>query len=213
LNYGADATDAKWRSEHDTANSKFILAENLDGGTVLLEYDETAGEFVSRGPVNMDGNDISNAGSIDAQSLNTDLANINDYSATLEKTTDQSISSGADVTVDWDNQTLDTNIYTFNIASDTLDVLEDGDYRVNAHARLIGGSDQDLMQIKVFVNGNLKKIWEVKSSGTQGSPSGSAILKGLSANDTIRIDVRDNNSNATLDGIASLGYVDVTKEA
>jgi hypothetical protein len=64
LNYGADAADAKWRSEHDTTNGKFIIAEDIDGGTVLLEYDESAGEFVSRGPVNMNGNAIESVSQI-----------------------------------------------------------------------------------------------------------------------------------------------------
>jgi len=58
LNWGADATDAKWRSEHDTANSRFVVAEDLDGGTVVLEIDETAGEVVSRYPVNLSGNNL-----------------------------------------------------------------------------------------------------------------------------------------------------------
>ncbi|AGC34574.1 virion component [Haloarcula sinaiiensis tailed virus 1] len=64
LNWGSDATDAKWRSEHDTANGKFIIAEDTDGGTVLLEYDESASEFVSRGPVNMNGNAIESVSQI-----------------------------------------------------------------------------------------------------------------------------------------------------
>jgi hypothetical protein len=72
INFGADATDAKWRTEHDTANSKFILAEDLDGSTVLLEYDETASEWVARGPVNLDGNDLSNVGTVSASAVNTD---------------------------------------------------------------------------------------------------------------------------------------------
>jgi len=188
LNFGVDG------------NGDPVITDPQNSDEVIATYDRSAGEWVIGG-LTVNG------------AVSTDQADINDYSATLEKTTDQSITSGTDVTVDWDNQTLDTNIYTFNTGLDTLDVLEDGDYRVNAHARLTGGSDQDLMQIKVFVNGNLKKIWEVKSSGTQGSPSGSSLLKGLSANDKIRIDVRDNNSGATLDGIASLAYADVTKEA
>jgi len=58
LNWGADATDAKWRSEHDTTNSRFVVAEDLDGGTVVLEIDETAGEVVSRYPVNLSGNNL-----------------------------------------------------------------------------------------------------------------------------------------------------------
>jgi hypothetical protein len=72
LNWGADATDAQYRTGDDAANNRFILAEDLDGGTILLEYDETASEWVSRGPVNMSGNDVLNVGTLSATAVNTE---------------------------------------------------------------------------------------------------------------------------------------------
>jgi len=70
INWGDDAADARYRTQ-DTSSTggDFVLAEDLDGGTVLLEYDYSASEWVSRGPVNLSGNDITNAGSITADSL------------------------------------------------------------------------------------------------------------------------------------------------
>jgi len=70
IHFGDDAADARYRIQ-DTSSTggDFVLAEDLDGGTVLLEYDYSASEWVSRGPVNLSGNDITNAGAITADSL------------------------------------------------------------------------------------------------------------------------------------------------
>jgi len=70
IHFGDDAADARYRIQ-DTSSTggDLVLAEDLDGGTVLLEYDYSASEWVSRGPVNLDGNDITNAGSISADTL------------------------------------------------------------------------------------------------------------------------------------------------
>jgi hypothetical protein len=66
ITYGADATDATYRSgDADPAGGgNFVVAEDLDGSTVLLEWDGTT--WQSRGPVEMNGNDITGAGSITA---------------------------------------------------------------------------------------------------------------------------------------------------
>jgi len=70
INWGDDAADARYRTQ-DTSSTggDFVVAEDLDGGTVLLEYDYSESEWVSRGAVNLSGNDITNAGSITADTL------------------------------------------------------------------------------------------------------------------------------------------------
>jgi hypothetical protein len=70
IHFGDDEADARYRIQ-DTSSTggDLVLAEDLDGGTVLLEYDYSASEWVSRGPVNLSGNDITNAGSISADTL------------------------------------------------------------------------------------------------------------------------------------------------
>jgi len=73
IHFGDSETDARYRIQ-DTSSTggDFVLAEDLDGGTVLLEYDYSASEWVSRGPVNLNGNDITNAGSVSADTLEAD---------------------------------------------------------------------------------------------------------------------------------------------
>lgn len=70
--FGADATDAQFRTGDDPAEDRFVVAEDTDSGTILLEWDDAVGEWVSRGPVNMSGNDVTNVGALDATSITTD---------------------------------------------------------------------------------------------------------------------------------------------
>jgi len=65
--FGSSEADAQYRLGDDDADNRFVLAEDTDGGTILLEYDETASEWVSRGPVNMSGNDITNVGALSTE--------------------------------------------------------------------------------------------------------------------------------------------------
>jgi len=58
INWGADATDATYRTGDDDANNRFIVVEDLDAGLVISEYDEATGDLVRRAPIDMVGNDI-----------------------------------------------------------------------------------------------------------------------------------------------------------
>lgn len=57
-------------------NGRVVLAEDTTGGTVLLEYDESAnsgaGGWISRGPVDLSSNDLSGVGALTASSVRTD---------------------------------------------------------------------------------------------------------------------------------------------
>jgi len=104
LNWGADATDAQYRTGDDDASNRFVVAEDTDAGTILLEYDESAGEWVSRGPVNLSGNDLSNVGVIDAAAVYTDEVSNSDYNETVQSfsgsgTFDVDLSAGNVVSV------------------------------------------------------------------------------------------------------------------
>lgn len=84
INWGADATDAKYRTEDTGTPGDFIVAEDTDGNTVLLKYDDTAGEWVYGGPVNMDGADISNVGQLSSTSVSTEELILGDTVKTVE---------------------------------------------------------------------------------------------------------------------------------
>jgi len=108
LNWGADATDAQYRTGDDAANNRFVLAEDLDGGTILLEYDETASEWVSRGPVNLSGNDVSNVGTLSATAVNT-----------------ESLVIGGKLYEEDDNSPINSNqdSFTYDLSTDSREVI------------------------------------------------------------------------------------------
>jgi len=75
INWGDGEADAKYITEDTGTPGDFVVAEDTDGNTVLLKYDDTAGEWVYGGPVNMGGSDISNVGQLSSTSVNTDKVN------------------------------------------------------------------------------------------------------------------------------------------
>jgi parallel beta-helix repeat protein len=89
INWGGDSSTAPFSSRLDEANGDLILAEDNSGGTVLLEYDGSTWQY--RGPVELNGNDISGvgaltatdatvSGTVDAGAVNTGRVN-SDYTA------------------------------------------------------------------------------------------------------------------------------------
>jgi len=101
INWGPDEATAQYQTGEDQATGNFVVANDTDGGTILLEYDETAGEWVSRGPVNMSGNDVSNVGTLSATAVDTDEALINSNQLYLQGSEPSSPSTG-DVWIDND---------------------------------------------------------------------------------------------------------------
>jgi hypothetical protein len=64
INWGGDSSTAPFSSRLDEANVDLILAEDNNGNTVLLEWDGTTWQY--RGPVEMNGEDISGVGTLTA---------------------------------------------------------------------------------------------------------------------------------------------------
>ena len=67
---------ARYRTQDDDpTGGDYVVAETLDANgdpvDVLLRWDDTAGEWVSGGPVNMNGSDVTNVGALDADSVST----------------------------------------------------------------------------------------------------------------------------------------------
>ena len=69
INWDGDAASAPFRSRYDEASGNLILAET-DTGTGLFEWDGSAWQF--RGPVEMNGEDVSGIGTLTATSGNFD---------------------------------------------------------------------------------------------------------------------------------------------
>ena len=88
INWDGDAASAPFKSRFDDASGNLILAET-DTGTALFEWDGSAWQF--RGPVEMNGEDVSGIGSLTAtngnfDSVNTDELNSKEATVTTDDT-------------------------------------------------------------------------------------------------------------------------------
>ena len=87
INWNGDAESAPFKSRFDDESENLILAET-DTGTALFEWDGSAWQF--RGPVEMNGEDVSGIESLTATSGNFDSVNTGSLSTNLESGSDLS---------------------------------------------------------------------------------------------------------------------------
>jgi hypothetical protein len=160
--------------------------------------------------------DLTVPGTLTTEAVDTEFLHINDYSAELTKTNDQSINADNNTTLDWGSQDLDTDLYSYDTSTDGLTVLESGDYLIQSAVLTTGTTDGTEVGIFVNVNGNTNiRVREVVPGGTSSQQSlqiGGA-LKGLSANDTITIAVRFRGDSGTIVGSSFFDYATVVKGA
>jgi len=100
LNWGADGTEATYRTQDTDAASgggNFVVVEDIVAGTVLLEYD-TASGWQARASLDLNNNDLSGVGALnasnvtvantvdctDVQSSSVDTGSVNFTSANLD---------------------------------------------------------------------------------------------------------------------------------
>lgn len=96
INWDGDAESAPFRSRYDEASGNLILAET-DTGTGLFEWDGSAWQF--RGPVEMNGEDVSGIESLTAASGNFDSVNT-DEAQTDDRFTPPSVPTEDDLPTD-----------------------------------------------------------------------------------------------------------------
>ena len=120
INWNGDAESAPFKSRFDDESENLILAET-DTGTGLFEWDGSAWQF--RGPVEMNGEDVSGIGSLTATSGNFD--SVNTESATVtEQLGIELDESQDDRLIKWTGPTIHNQIVEFNYASYNAEVDE-----------------------------------------------------------------------------------------
>lgn len=122
LNFGADETAARWQVEDAGDGSNFVLARDLDGAVVLLEYDVTASEWVVRGPVDLDGNDLQNVGTLSNDNYvepQVTASASTSYSADLTAGNYHKVTLTGDVSIDVTNaDATETNSVVVHLVQD-----------------------------------------------------------------------------------------------
>jgi len=120
INFG-DPADAgtKYRTQDDdpAGGGNFVVAEDLDGNTVLLQWNPTAGQWEYGGPVDMGGNDLSNVGTISATALEAGEADIKRLKQiNFEDSSD--IANNRDFDVEYQNTSGETMLVVVTIQTD-----------------------------------------------------------------------------------------------
>lgn len=204
INWGADATDARYRTEDTGDGANFVVAEDLDGATVLLEWDTsvTPSEWKVRGPVEMNSNDVSGVGTLTANSVETDqatVANETYVEAYLSSNTDQ-LSSGT-FHVMTDTEDADLRGELANGSDFTPD--KSGLYVLHLSGGLYDASDGDRVKVQLEDSGGARvknskfdTVW--KSGGTNNLEL--TTMVDLTAGETYTPTVKDNDSSFKLNG-------------
>lgn len=204
LNFGADETDARWQMEDAGDGGNFVLARDLDGATVLLEYDATASEWVSRGPVNMDGNDLSNVGEVSSTAVSTEKIDIGNAAGSASLSSNQTISSGAATKVNLDTVDIeDADAVDVQTSNNRLQLQMDGTYLLTGFVRWDGGSfsSGDITQSLIRVNGTnvVRKLHRM--GGAVDASYQATIVQQISSNDVVELFVFQNSgSDQTISG-------------
>jgi len=182
--WGPTPTDAQYRTGDTEGDTNFVVAEDTDAGTVLLEWDDTANEWVSRGPVNMSGNDITNAGAITSDSVSTGGVVNNQYSDVI---TDD----------DGGNADITKNGLTYYIEAagpnDNLLVELNGSYAYHIRSTITGDTNDadDSVYYEAYYNPDLQDIYVVHD--VENASNQSIDLEVVSGN----LQIRTNDAMAT----------------
>jgi len=148
INWGGDETTAPFSSRLDETAGNFILAEDNDGSTVLLEWDGSTWQY--RGPVEMNGEDISGVGTLTA----TD--------ATVSGTVDAgAVNTGSVDTKLLSSQTNqqpfitqpggEVSVEQYVVSTTTTDILGTGDSAVLFVAGRRQGSNETFVDVLIAI--------------------------------------------------------------
>ena len=203
INWNGDAESAPFKSRFDDESENLILAET-DTGTGLFEWDGSAWQF--RGPVEMNGEDVSGIGSLTATSGNFDSVNTEEASIT-ERTriranlpSNQSIASGETTVVEF--ETGDDNLGEWDNNEHSFSPNEGGFYDILAQVQSRAGSPGDELQIILEEDGSTiyRKNME-REDGPFGRATSVLSLLGveLDSTSTYSISYRNLDSDDELD--------------
>jgi len=185
--WGPDEATADYATSVDTNdNDEARLLETADGTTVLLEYDGTNSQWVYGGAVDMDGNDITNVGSLDTvdQTITGDYYREN-RGVNLSLDGNQSISSNTQTPLDWTQ--IRDDFEEWDATNQEFSPYDDGLYMFQINTLHTGLSDNDWVMSTLFQNGSVKESSKSTSSGGAGVVTSLTTFNWSLASDTFQL--------------------------
>lgn len=136
LNWG-DPADAgtKYRTQDDdpAGGGNFVVAEDTDNNTVLLQYNPTASQWEYAGPVDMGSNDISNVGTISTNALEAAEISKDESFSVLYNDSQQTIQNSTITQLEFNNTDGD-DLNVADLANNQAVIQKDGDYAIQLYA-------------------------------------------------------------------------------
>ena len=207
INFGESETEATYQIQDtdSTGGGNFVVAKDTNANTVLLQYDPAADTWEYAGDVDMNGGNVSGVGSLTADSVNTEEANISKVLTAV----------GLDVSNDvnnptvWVNHSNDPNDIIRAIGNRSLVQTVDGDNEphiihdntatdpeATAATFLVSGRKQGstdtFLDVVAYVGGGGAEV--ISSPPPRGSPGTRSYTEG-SFNLRLAIDDTGNTYN------------------
>ena len=226
INWGGDSSTAPFSSYLDEANGDLILAKDNSGGTVLLEYDGTTWQY--RGPVEMNGEDISGvgtltatdvtvSGTVDAGAVNAEEAIIANTAARANLSANQTIPTDTVTALDLDGVGFeDETIADVQLSNNHIQVQADGKYHISGAIRWSPSPDWslgDVINIRLYASGAEIARVSGQHTGVDSALSQTvSISESLTNGDAIEIRVRqDSGGGKEIAGFSNANYLSVAR--
>ena len=135
--------------------------------------------------------------------LNTESLDVtNETLVSLEKTSNQSVSSGNAATINWDTEVTDiTNSY--DMTNDEFNPLEDGYYVFRGAISINGASDQGTVLTRLDeVGGSLLKLIQWPMSGTETASIAFVMYGDLTSGTPVEVKAGSATDSTTIQGNA-----------
>jgi len=230
-----DPADAgtRWAMEdadNAAGGGNFVIARDLDGGGVLLQYNPTTGNFEPFAPVDLGGQNIEDGAttvydaatdtvgdgttSADHQSVNTNNLDINGETLVeAEKTIDQAYSSANGwVTLTFDTEVADANS-NWDGANNEFIPPETGSYQIVFQATFSQFSSGDLLRVRFEQTDGSAKGRLTREYGATGIEESVLVAaeKELSGGEPYEPQVRNQNSDDNILGEADGTFLTISR--
>ena len=202
--FGETLEAARYRfGDTSTDGGNYIVAEDLDGERVLLQFDYDADEWQYAGDVDMGGGDLNSVGTARVDALEADISRISQLVGGLRRSgssDDQIIESGTETRTKVGLDSIlfeDDEIVDCDPAEHTITIKEPGAYILFGSIQWQDGdwSTGDLSNVEIRINGNFGARTKVDKISQNVEERWTTTIKELSSGDVLTLEAQQDSGS------------------
>ena len=195
--FGETLEAARYRfGDTSTDGGNYIVAEDLDGERVLLQFDYDADEWQYAGDVNLGGGDLNSVGTARVDALEADQASIGKTITTVSLSGNQTIPAQTVTQVEFDN-VIDDEFGTVDTTNYEIEVPETGRYLILYVAGFSSSDDWtngDDLRVRAEVNeSSVTEGFKLKTGNSREYFNTPLYAFSLSAGDVVAFELFQNS--------------------